>query len=319
MISKVVDYIKNPNKIGITFHTSPDGDSLGSSLALLQILRKLNKESYIICKERIPDNFRFLPYSEEITGKVTVPLKGTECIIVLDCGNIERINADLDFYSPEYSILNIDHHKSNENYGKLNYINTEASAVAEIIYTLMKNSGVELDKNIATCLYTSILTDTGSFRHSSTTSTTHNIVADLIRTGIDFSNIHRIIFDNKSFNRIKLYGKVIDDMELSPNGKVAFIYVKKDYFDQLDLEEGDTSDLLTFGMKIDTVEVVVLLKEKEDGTKVSLRSKNIIDVRLIAESYNGGGHTRAAGFISNSPALEVKTELLYKIGRYYNE
>ncbi|WP_142415245.1 DHH family phosphoesterase [Hathewaya massiliensis] len=317
MLNKIVDKIKNSNKIGITFHTSPDGDSLGSSLALLQILRKLDKESYIICKENIPEIFKFLPNSEEISSEISTPKEETDLIIVLDCGNIERINGDIDLNSKEYDVVNIDHHKSNGNYGSLNYVNTEAAAVSEIIFTLMELLKVELDKDIATSLYTSLLTDTGSFRHSGTSKTTHKIAGELIGTGIDFSEIHRSIFDNKPFNRIKLYGKVIDNMELSSDGKIAFIYAKKEYFKELNIEEADTSDLLTFGMKIDTVEVVVLFKEKDDKLKVSLRSKNFIDVSRISESYNGGGHVRAAGFVTKLPFSQIKNDLIFKIESEY--
>lgn len=320
MLNSIVDKIKNSNKIGITFHTSPDGDSLGSSLGLLQILRKLGKESYIICKESIPENFKFLPYSEEISPEISFPMKETDLIIVLDCGNVERINGDIDLNSKEYDVINIDHHKSNEHYGSLNYVNTEAAAVSEIIFNLMELLKVDLDKDIATSLYTSLLTDTGSFRHSYTSKTTHKIAGELIATGIDFSEIHRIIFDNKSFNRIKLYGKIIDTMELSSDGKIAFIYAKKEYFKELNIEEGNTSDLLTFGMKIDTVEVVALFKEKEDELKVSLRSKNFIDVRSISETYNGGGHVRAAGFVTKLPFSQIKNDLISKIeSEYKNE
>lgn len=320
MLDKIVDKIKNSKKIGITFHTSPDGDSLGSSLGLLQILKKLGKESYIICKESIPESFKFLPYSEEISSEVNFPKDKTDLIIVLDCGNVDRINGNIDLNSKEYDVINIDHHKSNENYGVLNYVNSDAAAVAEIIFALMRLLKVELDRDIAKSLYTSLLTDTGSFRHSCTSKLTHEIAGELVDTGINFSEIHRIIFDNKSFNRIKLYGKVIENMELSLDGKIAFIYAKQDYFKQFNIEDEDTSDLLTFGMKINTVEVVALFKEKDEELKVSLRSKNFVDVRLIAEKYNGGGHVRAAGFVTKLPLSKIKHDLILKLeSEYKNE
>lgn len=319
MLKEVIKTLKNSQRIGISFHTSPDGDSLGSSLALLQILRELKKEAYIICKESIPETFNFLPFNAEIEKNITEPLDNTDCIVVLDCGNVERINGNIDLNNDKYIVLNVDHHKSNEEYGKINYVNSEAAAVGEIIYDIMEQLKVTLNKSIATCIYTSLLTDTGSFRHSNTTSKTHNIAGKLISTGFDFSQIHRIIFDNKSLDRIKLYGKIIEDLEVTNNGKIAFINAQKSYFEELNLEDGDTSDLLTFGMKINTVEVVALFKEKDDILKVSLRSKQYVDVREIAESYGGGGHIRAAGFASDKPLEQLKNELILKIESYKDE
>lgn len=312
MIS-IIHTLKNSQRIGISFHTSPDGDSLGSSLALLNILRAIGKDAYIICKESIPETFTFLPNSEEVNESLGIVKPNTDCVIVLDCGNIERINGDLDLKCDEYTVINIDHHKSNEMYGKFNYVNSDSAAVGEIIYEIMISLGVSLSIDIAKCIYTSLLTDTGSFRHSSTTSNTHKIAGRLVSTGMDFSEIHRIIFENKNYKRVKLYGKVINDLELSQDEKIAFLYAKRSYFEELAIENDDTSDLICFGTKIDSAEVAILFKEKDGELKVSLRSKNIVDVREIAESYGGGGHIRAAGFTSKKSSEELKKELTIKI------
>ncbi len=203
----ILDKIKESNSIAITFHTSPDGDSLGSALGLLQGIRRLNKKAYILSKEPIPETFKYLPCSEEITGDVKKPIEGTECVIVLDCGNVERINAELDLENREYSLINIDHHLSNDMYGDLNFVDTNAPAVAEVVYQLLKILGINSDKDIAACLYTSLVTDTGSFRYPGTTSVTHMIAGDLINTGVDFSSIHRKIFENKKISKIKALWK----------------------------------------------------------------------------------------------------------------
>ena len=172
-INEIINRIKLFKKIAITFHTSPDGDSLGSALALLIGLRKLKKEVYIISKEVIPQTFLFLPCSNEINGETSEPLKDTECVIVLDCGDFKRINANLCMQNRKFELINIDHHLSNDLYGDLNFVDTSASAVGEIVYEVLRLLDVEIDKEISTCLYTSLLTDTGSFRHSNTTAVTH--------------------------------------------------------------------------------------------------------------------------------------------------
>ncbi|MCB2288351.1 bifunctional oligoribonuclease/PAP phosphatase NrnA [Clostridium sp. CS001] len=309
-ISDIVSRIKLFKKIAITFHTSPDGDSIGSALALLMGLRKINKEVYIISKEVIPEVFKFLSCSNEINGEINKPLEDTECVIVLDCGDFKRINADLCIDNKKFELINLDHHLSNEFYGDLNFVDTSASAAAEIVYEVLRLLDVKLDKEISACLYTSLLTDTGSFRHSSTTAVTHAIAGELINAGIDFSNIHRIIFENKKIEKIKFYGEVIGNMTLELSGKVCIMYIPKDLIIKYNLISDDTSDVITFGSSIETVEVTVLIKEAEDGVKVSLRSKSLVNVSKVAEGFDGGGHIRAAGFFTKGNFAETKVKLI---------
>ena len=310
IINEIIQRIKLFKKIAITFHSSPDGDSLGSALALLIGLRKLKKEVYIISKEVIPLTFQFLPCSNEINGKTIEPLKDTECVIVLDCGDFKRINGNLLMKNKKFELINIDHHLSNDLYGDLNFVDTSASSVGEIVYGVLKHLHVEIDKEISTCLYTSLLTDTGSFRHSNTTALTHKIAGELINTGIEFSNIHRLIFDNKKFEIIKFYGEVINNMTTELNGKVCIMNISKKMLDKYELVSSDTSDVITFGDSIDTVEVTILIKEAENGVKVSLRSKSLVDVSKIAEGFDGGGHIRASGFFTEGNFNDTKIKLL---------
>lgn len=312
MIDKIVQTIMESNKIGITFHESPDGDSLGSSLALLNALRAINKEAYIICKEKLPETFAYLPLSEEVDGNTIEPLKNTDCLITLDCGNIARLNCNADFENRSFKLINIDHHLSNDKFGDINYVDTKAASVGEIMYTLITAMNIEINNSIATGIYTSILTDTGSFRHSNTTSYTHKVVSDLIeKTGFDFSAIHRKIFDNKKMEMIKLQGLVINDMYLTLDKKVCVMKLTKEMLKKAGLEECDSSELISLGLKISGVEVAVLIKEKDNGIKGSLRSKEYVDVRKIAEGYGGGGHIRAAGLAMNASVKEAE-ELLLK-------
>ncbi|WP_125153728.1 DHH family phosphoesterase [Clostridium rectalis] len=312
-MNKILNIIMESNKIGITFHTSPDGDSLGSSLGLLQGLKKLNKDVYILSKEKLPDNFKFLSFSNCIhndTGKV---LDNTECVIVLDCGNLERVNAELNLEKKNYTLINIDHHMSNEFYGDLNFVDTNSACMGEIVYKMLSSLNILIDKNIAECLYTSILTDTGSFRHSNTTSRTHSIAGDLINTGIEFSEIHRKVFDSKDFYRFKLYALVFEKMQLI-NQNICVMELTNEMFQNLKIDsETDTSDIVSFGNQIATVEVTVLFKEKDKDIKISLRSKSKVDVRKIAETIGGGGHIRAAGAKVHNKSLEEVKNIVIKL------
>lgn len=314
----VKEQILKSKRIGLSFHTSPDGDAIGSILALLNTLRYLGKDSYIISRDIISDNFSFLPLSNEINGDISEPKANTDLVIVLDCGNFERISANLSNYNGK--IINIDHHISNENYGIINYVDPNAAATCEIAYLLIKELGINFsDKTdttiaIGNAVYTGILTDTGSFRHSNVTSRTHTIASELIELGVDNSKIHSNLFDNKPFNKVKLMGSVLSNIELVLDNKVAVLQIPKGMLEDFNLPNTDTSDIISVGLGIKGVEVSMLLKEVEDGVKGSLRSKNNVDVRKIAEVYGGGGHIKAAGIMQRGVhMMEAKEKLLKTI------
>jgi phosphoesterase RecJ-like protein len=312
-LNEILEKIKQSNTIGITFHISPDGDSYGSSLGLLLSLRKLGKKVYIISKDKVSEIYSFLPGINEINAGITSVQEATDCVIALDCGNKERLNADIEFENRKYCLINIDHHLSNDNYGDINYVDTKCSAVGEIIYAIIKAMNIVVNQDIATCLYTSIITDCGSFKYSNTTRETHEIAAELITTGIDFSKIHRNIFENKNYERVKLYGKVIEKLSLRANRKLCVMELNNDMLKNLNSDISDSGDIISIGMEIGEIEVAVLFKESSDGTKVSLRSKNDFDVRKIAEFYGGGGHSKAAGLTINKPLDEAKAILIKHI------
>lgn len=314
-ISKV---IINANKIGITFHTSPDGDAIGSALGLLNGLRELGKDSYIISREVISDNLSFLPLGKEINGDISVPTFKTDLVIVVDCGNVERICADLDGYSG--TVINIDHHITNENYGNYNYVDSKAAATTEIIYLLLKelnfnfNEKNEKNQKIGTCIYTGIVTDTGAFRHANVTERTHNIAGDLIACGVNNTKIYNNLFDNMPLNKVKLMGEALSDLEVTCNGKVSLIALSLKTLDFYNLANVDTSDIISIALSIEGVEVAIVIKEVEDGIKASLRSKDKFDVRKIAEALGGGGHIKASGLkIKNVTLNEAKSILIKEI------
>lgn len=317
-LSQIANFILEGKKIGITYHVSPDGDAVGSVLALLNALKSLNKDCYVISKDTLSDNLKFLKSSEEVTGEVVKPLEETDIIVVLDCGNLERVSAHLEEFTG--TIINIDHHLSNDKYGDINYIDSNAAATAEIVFELINIMGINFEecnstiKEIGTCIYTSIVTDTGGYRHSNVTERTHKISAALKKIGVDNTFIYQSLFDNKDFNRIKLIGKALTNIQLILNGKVALLEIDKSFTDDLGIDIGDTSDIISYGLQIKGVEVTLLLKEVDDGVKASLRAKSYVDVRKIAEVFGGGGHVRASGIkIKNISMEEAKYEILNEI------
>ena len=313
---EIKEEIIKSKRIGLSFHTSPDGDAIGSTLGLLNALRFLGKDSYIISRDVISDNLSFLSLAEEIDGNTLEPRRGTDLVIVLDCGNVERISADLSNYDGK--IINLDHHISNENYGSINYVDPSAAATAELSYLLIKELGINfLDKSdekiaIGNAIYTGLVTDTGSFRHSNVTKRSHEIASELIELGVDNSKIHSNLFDNKPFNKVKLMGCVLSNIELVLNDKVAVLQIPKGMLEEFNLLHVDTSDIISIGLGIKGVEVSMLLKEVEEGVKTSLRSKNNVDVRRVAEVYGGGGHVKAAGVMQKNVNLSKAKDNLLK-------
>ena len=317
-LSQIAKFILESKKIGITYHVSPDGDAVGSVLALFNALKSLNKDCYIISKDTLSENLKFLKGSDEITGEITGPVDETDIVVVLDCGNLERVSANLKEFTG--TIVNIDHHLSNDKYGDINYIDSNAAATAEIVFELLNLMGISfvkediVIKDIGTCMYTSIVTDTGAYRHSNVTERTHKISAVLKKIGVDNTFIYQSLFDNKDFSRIKLIGKALSSMQLILNGKVALLEIDKNFTSDLGIDVGDTSDIISYGLQIKGVEVTLLLKEVEDGVKASLRAKSYVDVRKIAEVFGGGGHIRASGIkIKNMSMEEAKYEILNEI------
>ncbi|WP_195987776.1 bifunctional oligoribonuclease/PAP phosphatase NrnA [Clostridium sp. D53t1_180928_C8] len=317
-LGQIAKFILEGKKIGITYHVSPDGDAVGSVLALFNALKSLNKDCYILSKDTLSDNLKFLKGSDEVTGEIIEPDDETDIVVVLDCGNLERVSANLKQFTG--TIVNIDHHLSNDKYGDINYIDSNAAATAEIVFELLNLMGINFDeansviKDIGTCMYTSIVTDTGGYRHSNVTERTHKISAALKKIGVDNTFIYQSLFDNKDFSRIKLIGKALSNMQLILNGKVALLELDKAFTEDLGIDIGDTSDIISYGLQIKGVEVTLLLKEVEDGVKASLRAKSYVDVRKIAEVFDGGGHIRASGIkIKNMSMEEAKYEILNEI------
>ncbi|WP_194190474.1 DHH family phosphoesterase [Clostridium chrysemydis] len=319
MLKEIANFILNSNKIGLTFHTSPDGDAIGSTLGLLNALRELGKDAYIISKDTIPDNMGFLSLASSITGEVTKPTEDTDLVVVLDCGNVERISAELASYKGK--LINVDHHISNEYYGDLNYVDINASATAEIVYLLLKELGYEMKSNtnsieIGTCLYTSLITDTGSFRHSNVTQRTLQIASDLIGIGVNNTNIYISLFDNRSLKKLKLIGHAFSEADLVFNNKLAVATLSLKTLKELDCEKEDTSDIIGNLLSLKGVEIAILLKENDEGVKASLRSKYDVDVRMIAEKFGGGGHVKAAGVMQKGVSMvDAKNNLINEIGK----
>ncbi|NLJ99343.1 MAG: bifunctional oligoribonuclease/PAP phosphatase NrnA [Tissierellia bacterium] len=311
LMDDAIRLIKESDNILIASHVQPDGDSIGSILALGMAIEKLKGKVRILKVDDIPSDYQFLPNIELIKE---FDDENIDLFIALDCGDMERLGSGKKLALKAKQIVNIDHHITNDNFGDLNIVSPSSAATGELVYKIIKKMDVQIDKNIATCLYTAISTDTGSFMYSNTTYKTHLIVAELLKIGININDININIYQSRSMERTKLFLDSLDTLEILLDDKVAIVTTTQDMLESNDAKLEDTEGIISFVRDIDTVEVACLLKEiDESEVKVSIRSKKAIDVSKICNKFNGGGHIRAAGCTIYGSIKEAKKLILKEI------
>ncbi|MDP4092529.1 MAG: bifunctional oligoribonuclease/PAP phosphatase NrnA [Bacillota bacterium] len=309
-LDNIVSTLKGAEKIAVLPHISIDGDSLGSSLALAMALKKLNKEVKIYLSEEIPYIYSFLS-GKENTEIYTDQNIVYDVAVALDCGDMGRLGERDFLFNSAKKTINIDHHKTNTEFAFLNYVDPKSSAVGEIIYQIIKMLGAGLDKAAAECLYVAIATDTGGFRYSNTTALTHQIISELINTGIDVSEISQKVFETSTLRKVKLMGFAIESLELFEHGKVACLTLTDQDMKKAEAVEEDCDGIVNIARNIQGVEVAVMLRQRDNGeVKANLRSKAYVDVSVIAGMFSGGGHKRAAGFTAAGRVEDIKSKLL---------
>jgi len=314
MLSEIANLITSSDKIAILPHVAADGDALGSALALALAVVSMDKEALVVLEEEPSSTFDFLPWKG--LSKVYGEQKqwNFKTVIAVDCGDLGRLGRRKEIFDKAEATANIDHHNTNTHFAALNYVDTGASATAEIIYRLLPLAGIEVDADIALCLYVAITTDTGGFRYSNTTPDTHMIAARLIEKGIDVADVARRVFDTTSFEKVKLMGEAIRSIELHEEGKVAVITLSGRQFTDTGARDEDSEGIINIARNIKGVEVAAMLREIENGEiRVNLRSNMYFDVSRIAGLNSGGGHKKAAGYTVKDTLENAKKKLLSDI------
>jgi phosphoesterase RecJ-like protein len=285
--------ILESQRIVVTSHLRPDGDSICTGLALAFIGELLGKEVEIINKDKAPFPLNNIPDIEKIKiGQI--PVQGFDLVILLECANVSRSGQE---NLNNYFKINIDHHHSNDYYADINWVDPEASAVAEMIYTLGEKLNIQFTPHIANHLYCAIVSDTGSFQFSNTSSRSFEVCHELIDHGASSIQIAELLFNNNSPEKIKLLGHVLSTLQMNKKGNIATITMFNEYLDSLHLKEIDTEDITTLARSIKGVQMVLFFKEIEKDTfRVSLRSKGKMNAAYVAENFGGGGHVHASGF-----------------------
>lgn len=307
MLSQVVELIEKKNRFAITSHVRPDGDSLGSSLGLYWLLRALDKDVEVIMRDAAPYAYRQLPGAGAIRETPAVD-RPYDSIFVIECSDIDRpglIDLEKQF------VVNIDHHSTTELFGTINWIDSTASAVGEMIYNLCKATGVRVTKEIAECVYTALLTDTGSFHYSNTTERTFKIASELIRTGVKPAKTAEAIFGSYQWPKIELLGQVLSTARRDETGHVAWMRQTLAMQEQTHASEEDADGFVNYPLAVGEVEATALFKECSPGVyRTSLRSKGEVNVAKIAEQFGGGGHRNAAGCTLKGSWDEVERQVV---------
>jgi phosphoesterase RecJ-like protein len=307
----IADLIRNSHSFLITSHIDPDGDAVGSALAIFSVLKRLDKSVKVVFEEPVPLTFDFLKGSDQV---VTSSTDGCEVAIVVDAAGLDRVGWVGDVVLKCPVIVNIDHHESNDDFGHLNLVATGAGACGEIVFSLFENLGVKLTLDEAEALYVAILSDTGCFRFPTTSSDTLRIAAQLLDIGVRPYHAASEIFWKRSPSALKLLSSALSTMEVTDGGAIALMEITKEMYDETGATPKDIEGFANYPRSIRDVRVGVFLREIGDGLfRVSLRSREGYRVDGVAKSFGGGGHPTAAGFRIKGDLESIKTRLRNEI------
>jgi bifunctional oligoribonuclease and PAP phosphatase NrnA len=308
MLNEVLAEIERRQRFVLTSHARPDGDAVGSTLACGEILRRMGKHAEVILHDGVPRIYQGLPFAASVIKADRVN-GNYEAAILLECDNVQRTRLEgLD----GRFLINIDHHKSGRGFAHVNWIDPKAVATAELVFRLAKAAGVKISADIATCLYTAVLTDTGAFMFQGTSEHTFELARELVLAGADPALCARHIYFGHSTAKLRLLGAALS--ALQREGSLAWIWVTQEQMERVGAREEDCEGLVNYALSIGDVEVAVFFRElPESRFRVSLRSKGRLDVSHIAEEFGGGGHACASGCSVDGPLHAAVESVLGKV------
>ena len=302
---RLIECIAKHKNFVLAAHEHPDGDALGSVLALRLILEKMGKRvEMVVDPDAIPSKYDFLPGVKSVKAKITPP--SPFVFVALECGSKKRLGAARRLVDKASVSINIDHHPDNDNFGDINVVDPQSAAVCALIFQLANRLKAGLNYSIALCLYVGIVTDTGRFQYSNTTPQILQIAKELLTHGLDVYQIFRKIFENQSLSSLKVFALVIDRVQFDKTSKVISSYLNRRDFVKAGIEYYETENYIDFLRAVKNVEAAVFLKEVSQGLfRVNLRSTGRVNVGEIARSFKGGGHALAAGFTTKEERKKI--------------
>lgn len=312
-IDNIKEEINKAKDIVILTHENPDGDAVGSALAMYLTLKKMNKEVDVIIPE-YSNVFKFLPGAESIKkeGKETP----YDLAISVDVTGIKRLNGFSKYFENAVTKVQIDHHEVNDMFADYNFVNPASPACAQILILVIEQLGVEIDKQIGTCLLTGIITDTGGFKYEGVSAETFEFASWLLAKGVNVSDIYKRVLQVKSRANFELRKLIMDRMEFLHDNKITFTYITSEDMQKVKAMPGDHEGLVEVGRDIEGVEVSIFLRQTEKGYKASLRANNYVNVSDVALLFNGGGHMRAAGCDMAGDLDQCKEKIVKAVEKY---
>lgn len=312
-IDNIKEEIEKAKDVVILTHECPDGDAVGSALAMYLTLKKLDKQVDVIIPE-YSNVFAFLPGADEI--KKEGKEESYDLAISVDVTGIARMNGFSKYFENAKTKIQIDHHQVNEMFADYNFVNPASPACAQNLIFIIEQLGVEIDKEIGTCLLTGIITDTGGFKYEGVSAETFEFTSWLLTKGVNVSEVYKKVLQTKTRANFELRKLIMDRMEFLCDNKITFTYMTLEDEKNVGAEPGDHEGLVEVGRDIEGVEVSIFIRETENGYKASLRSNNYVNVSDVCIAFNGGGHIRAAGCNIYGSLEEVKQKIIYEVKRY---
>jgi phosphoesterase RecJ-like protein len=312
IVQQISELFRSQNTFLVLTHYRPDGDAVGSQLALLLVLKGLGKTAEAWNDDVVPAKFRFLPASRLITRAPSEP-KDFDVVVAIDTSTWQRVGTTAQRIGQRKYFINIDHHVSNEKFAEINWVVPEAPASGQIVFDLIKRGEFPLTRDIATCLFAAISTDTGSFSYGSTTAASLRAAAELVDTGINVGEICRQVYESYPYARLMLLQKALAQLQLADQRRIAYTWVTTEMFEESGAKREDTEGLIDYARAIEGVVVAILFEELSEPGKfrVSLRSKHPkIDVNSVARRFGGGGHREAAGARFSGEPHEIERKVL---------
>ena len=309
-VQQIVDAIRSRQRFVISSHSRPDGDSIGSQLAMAYALRALGKEATVVNADAAAAPLMAFPGVSDI--RIAPRAEGEfDAAIIMECGDLARTGVTgLD----RFFVINIDHHPGNTAYGQINWFDPSAAACSEMVFDVVRALGVPLSREIATHIYLAILTDTGSFHFSSISPRTFDICRELLEAGVDPVTVARTVYDNNSMGRLRLFAAVLSAMRIDPTGRIAILYLDHQMADAAGGTYEETEGLINEPLTVKEIQAVVFFKQEAgDEYRVSMRSKGNVDIGAVAKVFGGGGHKNAAGCTATGAIEALRTNFVERM------
>lgn len=318
IIDEIIERLNKGKRFLITSHLNPEGDALGSELALAKLLKIIAKDVAIVNEDPVSLEYKFLPGASKITTQRKK--YNFDIVIVVDCSEIKRAGKVTDIIENKF-IINIDHHLANTGFGNINWVEYKYAATCEMVYEIYKRMNIKIDRATALNLYTGIMTDTGSFRYPNTTSRTHQIISELLRWKLPVNRIYQMIYESLPYSDVKLLSLILLTLKRTSDGKIAWLSVKRDVLQRKRTSFDLTEAALNFIRSIKGVEASVVFREKATPglIRVNFRSHGKIDVNKIAQAFSGGGHKTASGATVGGNLEDVEKKVIEKIQKSYKK